>query len=88
MRRFRRSSFAATSGMNRLFVPRDTPVSYPLHLLCGELDLPIVREAAASLHKLEAGSRLTMLQEAGHCANLDEPLAFNAAVQDFLRSLR
>ncbi|MNG16488.1 hypothetical protein D3C84_1004080 [compost metagenome] len=75
------------SGMNRLFVPRDTPVTYPLHIMYGEHDLPIARNAAISLHELEPESTLTMLQGAGHCANLDEPLSFNNAAENFIRSI-
>ncbi|WP_164779795.1 alpha/beta fold hydrolase [Paenibacillus kobensis] len=87
MKRFNRSSFTAMSGMNRLFVPSDKPVTYPLHIMYGEYDLPIAKDAAVSLHELEPESKLTMLQGAGHCANLDEPLSFNDAAEHFIRSV-
>lgn len=88
IKHFNRNSFAAMSGMNRLFVPRETPVTYPFHIIYGEHDLPLAREAAINLHKLEPNSRLTMLQGAGHCANLDEPLLFNAELERFLDAVR
>lgn len=86
--RFNRSSFAAMSGLDRLFVSREMPMTYPLHIMYGEHDLPLAREAAVNLHKLEPMSRLTVLEGAGHCANLDEPLLFNDQVLRFLDTIR
>ncbi|WP_224753742.1 alpha/beta fold hydrolase [Paenibacillus terricola] len=85
--RFNRSSFAAMSGLDRLFVPRETSMTYPLHIMYGEHDLPLAAEAAVNLHKLEPKSELTKLQGAGHCANLDEPLLFNDKVERFLNTV-
>jgi Predicted hydrolases or acyltransferases (alpha/beta hydrolase superfamily) len=85
--RFNRGSFAAMSGLDRLFAPLETPMLYPLHIMYGEHDLPLAVEAAVNLHKLEPRSRLTKLLGAGHCANLDEPLLFNDQTEGFLDSV-
>ncbi len=82
---FSRRSFMYMGGMERFFVDTDAPVSYPLLILCGEHDTPLALEAGQRLHRLEPGSRFTLIQDAGHCANIDNPEAFNAELRAFLK---
>ncbi|MNZ88835.1 3-oxoadipate enol-lactonase 2 [compost metagenome] len=84
MERFRRSSFLAMNGMNAFFVSNPSPVPYPLMIVVGEHDLPVILESSRQWHELEKGSHYTLLPGAGHCANADTPDAFNRAVAHFL----
>ncbi len=86
--RFERKSFAAMSGIDRLFRRQDSAVAYPLFIMVGEHDLPLAREAAEEWHAVEPNSRLAMLPGAGHCANADTPEAFNERVLTFLLSVQ
>lgn len=84
---FNRRSFRAMAGMNTFFVNKDTPVPYPLLIVVGEHDLPLILSASQELHQLEMHSKLVLLQGAGHCANADTPYEFNKAVELFLSEL-
>ena len=81
---FRFTSFRAMAGVPGLFEPRLAPVAYPLLIVVGERDLEYMQHTARAWHKLEPGSRLLVLPEAGHCANADAPMLFNLALRDFL----
>lgn len=85
IQKFRRSSFPAMSNMNDLFEKKDTPVSYPFLIVCGEQDRELARDAAAVLHDLEPDSRYALIPDAGHCANIDNPEVFNSILRTFLR---
>lgn len=85
-RRFGRRSFAAMAGINRLFRPSEVPVPYPLFIVVGEHDLPLVRKAAAQWRALEPGAAYAVVAGAGHCVNVDAPEAFNDKLQRFIRT--
>jgi pimeloyl-ACP methyl ester carboxylesterase len=59
----------------------------PLLLLCGEQDLDMAKKASEHWHGKEAQSRYGLIANAGHCANMDQPEAFNQTVLDFLSDL-
>lgn len=82
--RFTRRSFMYMGGMERFFVDIDTPVSYPLLIICGEHDMPLALDAAQRLAALEPDSQLVVIKDAGHCANIDNPSVFNTALEAFL----
>ncbi|WP_433943770.1 alpha/beta fold hydrolase [Paenibacillus sp. SN-8-1] len=84
---FRKGSFRAMAGMNTFFIRKDNPVPYPLLIIVGEHDLPIILAAAAELHQLEINSQLVLLPGAGHCANADTPHEFNKTVELFLSGI-
>ncbi len=84
---FTRRSFMYMGGMERFFADTDAPVSYPLLILCGEHDTLLALEAGKRLSALEPGSRFAVIQDAGHCANIDNPEAFNAELGAFFESL-
>lgn len=81
---FTRRSFMYMGGMDRFFVDNDAPVSYPLLIICGEHDTPLALDAAQRLNVLEPGSKLAVIKDAGHCANIDNPISFNAVLDTFL----
>ena len=82
---FSRRSFMYMGGMERFFTDIAAPVSYPLLILCGEHDTPLALEAGQRLFELEPGSRYTVIKDAGHCANIDNPDAFNVELGAFLK---
>ncbi|RUT29627.1 alpha/beta hydrolase [Paenibacillus zeisoli] len=84
---FNRRSFRSMAGMNTFFRRKDNPMPYPLLLIVGEHDLPLIRAAADELHQLEVHSQLVLLQRAGHCANADTPHEFNKTVEQFLSEI-
>jgi pimeloyl-ACP methyl ester carboxylesterase len=77
-------SFQAMQGMGHVLQRRDVPRTYPLLLACGDHDLPLAQNAARTWHTADAGSELSIITNAGHCANMDQPAAFNAALAEFL----
>jgi pimeloyl-ACP methyl ester carboxylesterase len=58
----------------------------PTLVIVGEEDTPAV-EASRFLAATIPGAILTVLPGTGHTVNLEEPRAFNAAVEDFLRDV-
>jgi len=58
----------------------------PVLFLVGEFD-EARPETMREFQRLVPGSLLTVLPDAGHVSNVDQPKAFNAAVVDFLRGV-
>ena len=85
---FTRGSFLAMRGMEQILdVSRTDAVTCPLLITYGEYDMPAIREASLRWHRASAGSRIHRFDGAGHCANMDAPDAFNAALAEFLADL-
>lgn len=84
---FKRSSFTAMQGMDRIFRDTEEPVDYPLLIICGEHDLELARDAGKRLEKLEQNARYAEINKAGHCANIDNPSEFNRLISEFTSSL-
>jgi len=62
-------------------------IDVPTLIVVGEEDVPTpVKEARAMLEKI-AGSRLEIIAQAGHLANLERPAAFNHVLSEFLVAL-
>lgn len=58
----------------------------PTLIIWGRADKTIPLSSAEEIHRLIPGSRLEVLDGAGHLANFDRPDAFNKLVIDFLRN--
>ena len=58
---------------------------YPLLILAGEKDIPLAVASAQSWHQDIPTSQFEIIQNAGHCANLDNALEFNKRLMSFLR---
>ena len=91
---FHLRSFQAMQGMGKILQQRpaalrlDAPRPCPLLLICGDRDLPIALRVARDWHAADPETELVLIKDAGHCANMDQPDAFNAALATFLaRSL-
>ncbi|GMK44109.1 alpha/beta hydrolase [Paenibacillus glycanilyticus] len=87
IRHFRRQSFQAMSGMGSFYTEKTEPMPYPMLLIIGEHDRKLAHDAAEELHRLEPQSQLVTLPAAGHCANADEPEAFNRTVRHYLSNV-
>ncbi|MCC6418913.1 MAG: alpha/beta fold hydrolase [Gemmataceae bacterium] len=61
-------------------------IAVPTLVLVGENDTPFIGAAEYMAAKIP-GARKVVIPGAGHAANIDQPAAFNAAVEEFLASL-
>ena len=86
-RAYQRKSLRYMPGMGKLFVDRETPMPYPLLIVYGDHELEIALEHGKQWVKLEPNARLEIIANAGHCANLEQPEAFNTLYRKFLSSL-
>jgi pimeloyl-ACP methyl ester carboxylesterase len=98
-REARRRRFAETSAEGYVYTlyglrdKRDTVAALsraglPLLIAYGERDEPSIIAAADRLHAAVPGSRRVVVPEAAHFAQRDNPGRLNAALADFLRSVR
>jgi len=60
-------------------------IRVPVHIVVGADDRLTPPEIARAMAARIAGARLTVIPDAGHLANLEQPQRFNAAVLAFLR---
>ena len=65
-----------------------TAIHVPTLVLVGEQDPITPPDAAEFLQSDMARSRLVRIPEAGHLSNMENPAVFNAALLDFLKSLK
>ena len=66
---------------------RAAAIRVPTLIVCGTEDVPTPPALSDELHKMIAGSQLSMIPSAGHLTNLEQPGAFNRLVEDFIRPL-
>lgn len=84
-RHYTRSSFATMQGLQNVIKNREThEASYPILIMTGEFDIDLAKRMAESWHSELENSEYFMIEDAGHCANLDKPADFNRKVKDFL----
>ncbi|RLF13418.1 MAG: alpha/beta hydrolase, partial [Thermoprotei archaeon] len=69
------------------FRDRLSEVKVPTLILVGSEDKLTPVKWAEYLHKHIAGSRLVVVEGAGHASMLEKPKEFNEALRSFLRSL-
>jgi pimeloyl-ACP methyl ester carboxylesterase len=61
-------------------------VRVPTLIIVGDRDTPFIAPSEYMAKKI-SGARLEVIEDAGHASNLDQPLAFNRVLLDFLGSL-
>ena len=64
-----------------------TKIDIPTLISHGVDDQLIPSQVAEDMHNAIQNSRLSIIPEAGHLLNLEQPRAFNQAVREFLRSI-
>lgn len=62
-------------------------IDVPTLILVGEEDVPTPVKEARLMHERIPGSRLEVISQAGHLANMERPAAFNHVLTEFLVSL-
>jgi len=71
--------------------PDSTPmlstIDVPTLIVVGGEDVVTPPRDARALHAAIPGSRIEVLQQAGHLSNVERPAAFNTVVTEFLASL-
>jgi pimeloyl-ACP methyl ester carboxylesterase len=76
---------ALEAMMNR---PDSTPIlptiDVPTLIVVGDEDVPTPPKEARAMHELIPGSRLEILEGAGHVSNVERAAAFNHVISEFL----
>lgn len=67
---------------------RAAAIDVPTLIMVGEEDRITPPALSEELHRLIPGSRLERVVAAGHLANIEQPPAFNAAIESFLSGQR
>jgi 3-oxoadipate enol-lactonase len=84
-------STEAISAATRAMMTRPDSTSFlprlrmPTLILVGEEDTLIPPPESERMHAAIGGSTLIRIPEAGHMSNMEDPAAFNAAVDEFLK---
>jgi pimeloyl-ACP methyl ester carboxylesterase len=71
--------------LNREITALDA-MDVPTLIVWGREEKAIPLRIGMELHKILTGSRFEVLDQAGHCANLDQPVLFNQLTLNFLSS--
>jgi 3-oxoadipate enol-lactonase len=84
---FTRKSFMCMSGLKNVVKQRDNVVrSYPLQILSGDQDIELAIKMSKKWHDHDPKSRFHTIENAGHCANMDNPGEFNRVVKEFIEA--
>ncbi len=81
---FTRKSFTVMSGLGGLIADRNVERKWPLLILSGEKDNELALKMAAQWHEDEPESEFHIIENAGHCANMDNAEEFNGIVMRFI----
>ncbi|PKO11650.1 MAG: hypothetical protein CVU39_28180 [Chloroflexi bacterium HGW-Chloroflexi-10] len=83
-----RKTFLYLQGMRKIFIDNEAAVNYPLLIVYGDHDLPIALEHGKEWVKIEPKAALVIIENAGHCANMEQPEAFNEVFARFVGEKR
>jgi pimeloyl-ACP methyl ester carboxylesterase len=82
---YERKSFMVMQGLQNVIKNRETVKSqYPTLILTGEFDIELAKKMAKEWHSRIDNSKYLMIENAGHCANMDKSLEFNKIVMEFI----
>ena len=82
---YTRKSFTVMSGLgNVLKVREDVILNYPLLILSGDKDIELAKQMSKKWHDSEPASQYREIENAGHCANMDNPDVFNTVLMAFI----
>ena len=83
---YERKSFLVMQGFRHIIKTRnDFKPMYPTLVLTGEHDIDLARKMAKEWYTHLNSKEEDLLKDAGHCANLDQPQAFNERVHAFIQ---
>lgn len=86
-KKFKRSSFRYMTSLEKIMNCNDNLPSYPLLIMVGEFDSDSALMLASKWHLERLTSKIIIINDAGHCANMDNPVSFNKALFDFISTL-
>jgi len=82
---YERKSFMVMQGLQNVIKDRKSiKAQYPTLILTGEFDIELAKKMAKEWHSEINDSQYHMIENAGHCANIDKPLEFNKRVIEFI----
>lgn len=86
MKKFTRKSLPVMGEMQKILDKNPKTLEQPLLIVVGDHDQRVILENAKVWHEHEANSSFTVISEAGHCANMDNPEEFNQKLMLFLQA--
>ena len=82
---YERKSFMVMQGLQNVIKNRENiKPQYPTLILTGEFDIELAKKMAKEWHSEIENSKYYLIENAGHCANIDKPLEFNRIVKEFI----
>lgn len=82
---YERKSFMVMQGLQNVIKDRkNIKPKYPTLMLIGEFDIELSKKMAKEWHTDLENSEYFIIENAGHCANIDKPLVFNKVVKEFI----
>lgn len=85
---YERKSFMLMQGLQNVIKDREnSKPQYPTLILTGEFDIELSKKMAKEWHFEIENSKYYLIENAGHCANIDKPLAFNRIVKEFIEGV-
>jgi pimeloyl-ACP methyl ester carboxylesterase len=82
---YERKSFMVMQGLQNVIKDRKNIKSqYSTLILTGEFDIDLATKMAKEWHSGLNNSKYLIIENAGHCANIDKPLEFNKIVNEFI----
>ena len=83
---FNRKSFTVMAGLGKVLQSRqNVNFDYPLLILSGDQDIELAKKMSKKWHHSEPSSKFQLIENAGHCANMDNPEEFNSILMDFIK---
>ena len=82
---YERKSFMVMQGLQNVIDDKvNIEPQYPTLILTGEFDIELAKKMAKEWHSEIENSNYYLIENAGHCANLDKPLEFNRIVKKII----
>ncbi len=82
---YERKSFMVMQGLQNVIKDRENiKPQYPTLILTGEFDIELSKKMAKEWHTEIENSEYFIIENAGHCANMDKPIEFNKLVINFV----
>jgi 3-oxoadipate enol-lactonase len=82
---YERKSFLVMQGLQYVIKSRkNIEPKYPTLILTAEFDIELAKKLAKEWHANSQNSEYFIIKDAGHCANIDNPLEFNGMVKEFI----
>lgn len=82
---YERKSFMVMQGLQNVVKHRkNIDINYPTLIMTGEFDIELAKKMSQSWHSDIKNSEYYIIENGGHCANIDEPQIFNKKVEEFI----